>query len=184
VMDRDQDYDTKNTSPSASLVASLFPAVQSPYCPVKMMGQSYDWTALANLVDSMQPNGNTNQAIGLVWAWHALSDGAPLSPPPISDPTNTMKVIILLTDGLNTQNRWYSDQAQIDARQKITCSNIKAANILLYTVQVNTAGDPTSTMLQQCATAPDKFFLLTTANQIVTAFNTIGTNLAKLRIAK
>ena len=32
-----------------------------------------------------------------------------------------------------------------------TCANIKAAGITLYTIQVNTGGDPTSTLLQNCA---------------------------------
>jgi len=57
-------------------------------------------------------------------------------------------------------------------------------------VQVNTGGDPTSTLLQKCAGSPgkypdsDKFFLLTSANEIVTTFNQIGTALSSLRVAK
>ena len=65
-----------------------------------------------------------------------------------------------------------------------TCANIKAAGITIYAIQVNTGGDPTSTLLQNCASDVSKFFLLTSANQIVTTFNTIGTNLTKLRIAQ
>jgi hypothetical protein len=64
-----------------------------------------------------------------------------------------------------------------------TCANIKAAGIQLYTIQVNTGGDPTSTMLQNCAT-PGNFFLLTNASQIITLFNQIGTKLSRLRVAK
>jgi len=104
------------------------------------------------------------------------------------------RVIILLTDGLNTQDRWYGDgyktSTQVDARQQITCNNINAAGITLYTVQVNTDGDPTSTLLQHCAGSPgkypdsNKFFLLTSANQIITTFSTIGTSLQKLYLAK
>jgi hypothetical protein len=94
------------------------------------------------------------------------------------------QVIILLTDGLNTEDRWYTQQSSIDARQQLTCNNVKAAGITLYTVQVNTGGDPTSTLLQNCASSADKFFLLTSANQIVTTFQTIGTALSQLRIAK
>ena len=96
--------------------------------------------------------------------------------------------IILLTDGLNTQDRWYGNGStqspQVDARQQILCNNIKAAGITVYTVQVNTDGDPTSTLLQQCASDPSKFFLLTSANQIVTTFGTIGTSLMTLYLAK
>ena len=61
----------------------------------------------------------------------------------------------------------------------MTCDNIKAAGITLYTVQVNTGGDPTSTLLQNCASTSDKFFLLTSSSQMVTIFNQIGTNLSQ-----
>ena len=98
-----------------------------------------------------------------------------------------------MTDGLNTQDRWYGNgssvSTQVDARQQITCDNVNAAGITLYTVQVNTDGSPTSTLLQNCAGStgiypdPSKFFLLTSANAIITTFNQIGTNLSQLRIA-
>jgi Flp pilus assembly protein TadG len=181
ITDRTQSYDTVNTVPATATPATLFPAEQYSSCPVPIMGQTYDWTALNDRVDQMTPNGNTNQGIGLAWAWQALTDGAPLNPPAITDPVNTQKV--LLSDGLNTQNRWYTNQAQIDARQQTTRKNVKAAEIIMYTVQVNTSGDPTSTLLQNCASDPSKFFLLTSSNQIVAAFNQIGTSIAKLRVA-
>ena len=119
----------------------------------------------------MTPNGNTNQAIGLQLGWQSLVGGGPFPAPPAMDPNyKYTQVIILLTDGLNTQDRWYTSQNSIDARQALTCANVKAAGITLYTVQVNTGGDPTSTLLQNCASDSSKFFLLTSASQIVTAF--------------
>ena len=136
------------------------------------------------LVSNMQPDGNTNQAIGLQLGWLSLAGGGPFSAPAKDPNYNYQQVIILLTDGMNTQNRWYNDQSKIDERQQITCDNIKAAGITLYTIQVNTGDDPTSTLLQSCASSSDKFFLLTTADQILTTFNAIGTNLSKLRVAK
>jgi hypothetical protein len=51
-------------------------------------------------------------------------------------------------------------------------------------VQVNTSGDPTSTLLQQCATDSNKFFLLTSANEIVTTFDSIGTSISQLHLAQ
>jgi hypothetical protein len=65
-----------------------------------------------------------------------------------------------------------------------TCANIKAAGITIYTIHVNTDGDPTSTLLRNCASGSDKFWTITTASQLVTVFTQIGTNLSKLRIAK
>jgi hypothetical protein len=54
----------------------------------------------------------------------------------------------------------------------------------VYTVQVDTDGGATSPLLQTCASDPAKFFLLTSATQIVTTFGTIGTSLQKLYLAK
>ena len=178
------DYDANVSTPTTSITATLYAAEQYSSCPQAAMGLSYDWDAMNTLVTNMQPAGNTNQAIGLQLGWLSLVGGGPFSAP-MKDPNYTyQQVIILLTDGLNTQDRWYHDQDSIDAREQKTCNNIKAAGVILYTIQVNTGGDPTSTLLQNCASSSDKFFLLTSADQIVTTFNAIGTNLSKLRVVK
>jgi uncharacterized protein YegL len=178
-------YDTNAVAPSTSITATLLPAEQYSYCTdAAAMSLNYNWSAMTTLVNGMSPNGNTNQAIGLALGWMSLVGGGPFTVP-AKDPNYTyQEVIILLTDGLNTQDRWYTSQSSIDARQQLTCNNIKAAGITLYTIQVNTGGDPTSTLLQNCASDTSKFFLLTTANEIVTTFNQIGTALSNLRVAQ
>jgi len=179
-------YDTNVTAPTTTITATLIPAEQYSYCPAAaVMPLSYSWTAMTSLVNSMTPNGNTNQAIGLQLGWMSLVGGGPFPTPPAMDPNyRYSQVIILLTDGLNTQDRWYTDQTSIDTREAMTCTNVKAAGIILYTIQVNTGGDPTSTLLQNCATDSSKFSLLTSASQVVTTFNQIGTALSNLRIAQ
>ena len=181
VTDRDQNFDTTNAAPVAG--ATLYPAEQYSSCPsASVMGLSNNWTALNAAIDTMTANGNTNQAIGLQLGWQTLT-AAPFTVPPIDTDYKYQTVIILLTDGLNTQDRWYSTASSIDNRQRTTCNNIKAAGITLYTVQVNTGSDPTSTLLQNCATDAGKFFLLTESGQMVTTFGQIGTALSKLRLA-
>ena len=181
VTDRDQNFDTTNAAPVAG--ATLYPAEQYSSCPsASVMGLSNNWTALNAKIDTMTAAGNTNQAIGLQLGWQTLT-ASPFTVPPIDSDYKYQTVIILLTDGLNTQDRWYTSQSSIDTRQKKTCDNIKAAGITLYTVQVNTGGDPTSTLLQDCASDAGKFFLLTEAGQMVTTFGQIGTSLSKLRLA-
>ncbi|QWG25585.1 pilus assembly protein [Bradyrhizobium sediminis] len=191
--DRDQSYDTMNTTPTAATPSTLFPAEQYSYCKSTsnpylqtIMPLSYNWTQLKTSIDGMEPTGTTNQGIGLAWAWMTLGTGAPFNAP-AKDPNYTYKdAIILLSDGLNTQNRWYNNASQIDARQKILCDNAKAAGITIYTVHVNTGSppDPVSAVLQYCASTTDKFFLVTSASQTVSVFNSIGTSLSKLRVAK
>jgi Flp pilus assembly protein TadG len=196
--DRAQDYDTKNTTPVASNSPTLFPAEEyvsgsEKYCKSSnnpylqpIMPLSYDWSSLKNLIGNMQPTGNTNQGIGMAWAWMTLGQGTPFNAP-AKDPNYTYKdAIILLSDGLNTQNRYSNSASQIDARQKILCDNAKAAGITIYTIHVNTGSppDPTSAVLQYCASSPENFFLVTAASQTVAAFKSIGASLSKLRVAR
>src|SRR5579885_2025719 len=182
--DTTNNYDTNVGATDILKMSSLYAAEQYSSCPQAAMGLSYDWTSMTSLVNNMQPAGNTNQAIGLQLGWMSLVGGGPFTSPAMDPNYTYQQVIILLTDGLNTQDRWYTSQSSIDTRQQMTCNNIKAAGITLYTIQVNTDGDPTSTLLQNCASSSDKFFLLTSSNQIVTTFQQIGTNRSKLYVAK
>ncbi len=146
------------------------------------MGLSNDWTALSDKITAMQPVGNTNQAIGLQMGWQSLT-AAPFTVPAQDPNYQYSQVIILLTDGLNTQDRWYTNASSIDARQQKTCANLKTAGVTVYTVQVNTDNEATSTLLQNCASDSSKFFLLTSSVQIVSTFGQIGTALTNLRLA-
>jgi len=180
VTDRDQNFDTTNSA--AAVGSTQYPTEQYSSCSASLIPLTNDWTALNAKIDTMVPVGNTNQAIGLQVGWQTLT-ATPFTVPPVDPDYKYQTVIILLTDGLNTQDRWYTSQSSINTRQQKTCNNIKAAGLTVYTVQVNTGGDATSTLLQNCASDPGKFFLLTSAGQIVATFGQIGTSLSKLRLA-
>jgi Flp pilus assembly protein TadG len=190
ITDRDQNYDVQNTPANASDAATLYPADNPAFgCPPEIMPLGHSWTPMNNLIDQMQPLGETNLTIGLVWGWQALSPGSPLKAPAAS--SDTSKVIIFMTDGFNTANRWTNvlfgsgTTAEIDARTQLVCQNIKAAGITVYTVQVDTGGDsPPSTLLQNCASDTSKWFYLTNPGQLVTTFSQIAANLSNLRLAR
>jgi hypothetical protein len=153
----------------------------------KIMPLTYDWSSLKTAIDALQPTGNTNQGIGLAWGWLTLGTTAPFNAPPKDTANYTYKdAIVILSDGLNTQNRWYSDASDIDARQKILCTNAKASpySVVIYTVQVDTGGDGESAVLKECASGTDKFYRITDPNQTLTVFNSIGQSLARLRVYK
>ena len=80
-----------------------------------------------------------NQGLGLQIGWLSLVGGSSFPVMPKDPLYQYTDVIILLTDGLNTQNRWSST---------------------------------------------DKFYRLTSADQMTATFNTICTNLTKLRAAQ
>ncbi len=183
VRDRDQNNDVKNLAPTPGVTTTMFQPEQYNSCPASLAKLSYGWTSLHSKVDAMTPAGNTNITIGLSWAWQSLTETAPLNAPPI-DPNDTIptkKIIILLTDGENTQNRWTTSTTSVNARTQKACDNIKAEGITLYTVLVM---EGNASLLQGCATDPAKYFFLNNANQIVTTFDQIGTQLSKLRLAQ
>ena len=65
-----------------------------------------------------------------------------------------------------------------------TCANAKAKGIIIYTMFINTGGDPTQSVLQNCATDSSRYVEVKKANQVLSAFNSIGTALSNLRIAQ
>jgi Flp pilus assembly protein TadG len=179
VWDRDQSYDVNNSAASVNLKPTLYSAHQAANCPVSMMTLSSDWSALNTKIDTMNPTGNTNVTIGLQVAFQMLSQVAPFN---AEAPKNDLdKVIILLTDGDNTQNRWSSSQTSIDNRTKLACTNVNNANIKLYTVRVINGN---ASLLQQCASKTDMYYNVQNAAQLSSVFSTIAQNLANLRLAK
>lgn len=189
IMDRNQSYDIQNTTPTGT--TSNFPAENADSCPPGHLGTlGYDWASLSNQVDAMTAQGSTNQTVGLAWGWQALTNGNPLNAGTL--PSDTQQVIILLSDGFNTQDRWYSNGVDhstgtnsVDDRMSQICSNVNAAHITVYTVFVDLAGTQgSSTVLQNCASDSSKYFDLTTSGSIVTTFNQIATEITQLRVAQ
>ncbi len=179
VNDRDQNNDVLATTPVVGSASTMYRAHQATACPASMMPLSINWTALNSKIDAMTPTGNTNVTIGLQMAWQTLSTGAPFSAP--APATDLDKVIVLLTDGDNTQNRWTSSGSSIDARTEKACDNAKAANIRIYTVRVIN-GD--AALLKGCATNPSMYYDVQQASQLNAAFSSIAQSLANLRLSK
>jgi len=97
--------------------------------------------------------------------------------------------MILLSDGLNTQDRWYGDgsnqSTSVDGRMNTVCANVKAAGITVYTVFVDLNGTQgNSTVLQNCASDSSKYYDLTTSGQIISTFNAIAEQITDLRVLK
>ena len=185
IEDRTQSYDVQNTTPSG---ASLFPAANDDNCPVtSVMTLGYNWTNLGNQIDAMTAQGSTNQPIGLAHGWQTITTGSPYSAPTL--PANTSQYIILVSDGLNTQDRWNGDGSNqstpVDDREALACTNAKAAGITIYTIFIDLGGTQgSSAPLQNCATDSSKYFDLTTSGAIVTTFNTIAQQITSVRVSR
>jgi uncharacterized protein YegL len=185
VRDRSYPYDVQDNPPDVGDSKTLYPVEDCGSLAVAMPLSS-DWTSLNSKIDEMNPSGNTNVTIGLVWAWHALTANVPYSEAAAPAP-NLDKVVIILTDGDNTESwdninsKKITTQSAIDARTSLVCSNIKAANIRIYAVRVINGN---ATLLRNCATNPTMYYDVQQASQLNGVFSAIAQNLANLRIAK
>jgi Flp pilus assembly protein TadG len=179
VFDRDQHNDVANTAPVAGTPATMFRAHQASNCGASAMPLTEDWTAMHAKIDAMVPTGNTNVTIGLALGWQTLTPAAPYNAPPKAQHLD--KVIVLLTDGDNTQNRWTTSSSSIDSRTQLACENAKADGVKLYTVRVIN-GD--AALLKGCASKASMYYDVQETNQLNAAFESIAQNLANLRLTK
>ena len=180
VIDRDQNYDVSNAAANPFNDATLYPADDDNCVSQQLMPLSTDWTALKAKIDSLNASGNTNTTIGLVWGWQLVSRGSTLSS--AAPPANNLdKVIVFLTDGDNTQNRFTSSQNSIDARTESVCSAIKSSGVIVYTIRVM---DGNATLLKNCATDAGKYYSVTSASQLTTVFSSIAQALSNLRVSQ
>jgi len=183
VSDRDKNDDISVSPPSSD--ATKYPAEDYSDCAQALTPLSMDWTALKNSVAAMTPLGATNQTIGLVWAWQSLKSTSPLNAPPKSASYDYQDAIILLSDGVNTMNRFAGDgtshSTDVDDRMSKVCDAAKADKVIIYTVLVI---DGTESVLKNCASSPDNYFKASSASDIITSFGAIGDKLSALRLAQ
>jgi len=191
IEDRTQDYDTENTTPSGT--TTNFPAANDDNCPVTAVTPlpatwtAAQWTTLNTEINNMTAQGSTNQTIGLAHGWQSITSGLPYGAPAL--PANTSQYIILVSDGLNTEDRWFGDgsdqSSSVDTREGLVCTNAKAAGITIYTIYVDLNGTQgSSAALQSCATDTSKYFDLTTSGAIITTLNNIAQQITDLRVSK
>jgi Flp pilus assembly protein TadG len=187
VTDRDQSNDVSSTAPSSQ--STNFPADQDSGCPAAtVLPLTYNWTNVNSTIDQMSPLGGTNQTIGLQWGWFSLLQQSPLNAPAEDTTKQYQHIIILFTDGLNTLDRWYGNgsatSTQVDSRMTSLCSAIKSTGVTIFTVQIDTDGAGQSAVLPACASDASHFFMLTSSSQIAAAFQQIGVEITKLRVAR
>jgi Flp pilus assembly protein TadG len=199
IQDRDKDpsldYDVNDTGVSGGNIVTKFPAVEgiSGDCGslATVMPLNDNWgdsssidpATLHGKINSMIATGNTNVTIGLHWALQMIAPTGtlPLSQGAAYDTEKLTKYVVLLTDGDNTQNRWNNNASSIDPRTAAACAAIKARGIKVYTIRLLSGN---ATLLRNCATEPGMYFEVTDASQLQSVFNTIGTTIANLHLAR
>lgn len=179
IADRDQNYDVTDAG-SYAASAQQYPATWCGQTSLaEVLPLTSNWNTLNTRVDTMTPVGNTNVTIGAVWGWATLSTPAPfIEAKPATEP-NLKKYMILLTDGDNTENRFTTNGAAIDARTSLACTGVKNAGINLYTIRVI---DGDATLLKNCATRPEMYYDVKNASQLSPVFKAIASEISAVRL--
>ncbi len=173
-------------------------------CPQQITPMTNDPTILISSINAMTAEGDTVINQGLVWAWHMLSPkwrglwGGTMNANNLPLDYNTsgmMKAVVVLTDGQNTIDNynhgayWYTNSNRLggqtlDQKTQALCTAMKNANIYVYTIGLGPSGDVDTTLLSNCATASNYYFLSPSTAQLQTVFKTIGDSLSNLRVSK
>lgn len=88
-----------------------FSCTTSPITPLTDVTKTQGMNTVIDAIDAMAPTGMTNVPEGMAWGWRTVSSAAPFTDGRSEDEKGNDKVVIVLTDGLNT----YSDLANGDA---------------------------------------------------------------------
>ncbi|MCU0819840.1 MAG: VWA domain-containing protein [Beijerinckiaceae bacterium] len=181
VQDRSAPYDITDQAPSSGVGDSLYWWTGGCGQLAEIIPMTDNLGKIRDAADTMIASGTTNVPLGMAWGWHALSSGLPLTEGSPPEAENKVRVMIVLTDGENTQHRWAGGSNGIDDRMRLICTNVKNTGITVFTVRVIN-GD--ANLLRDCATSPNHYFNVTNANQLKPVFEQIASAMSKMRIAK
>lgn len=183
IADRDQPYDASADpyEPARREQTGYRPVECYSGTLTSILPLTVDFSAVRRTVGDMQPGGNTNVTIGIVWGIASLVPHAPLPETrwPAKDDLN--RVMIVLTDGDNTENRWGRNPTAMDTRTRLACRAAKAEGITVYAVRVV---DGNENLIRDCASDPSKYFDVQQVDQLLPTFKAMATDIAKLRLAQ
>ncbi len=182
VIDRDQPYDTGDTPPTIATPKTLYPAVKCKTGSLAAMRPlTTDFNALRTTIAAMQPAGYTNVSIGVAWGLASLSQSDPLVEAQAFGTKSLDKIMIVLTDGTNTQNRFTTNTSLIDDRTRLACNEVKKNNIKVYTIRVI---DGNANLLRDCASSSNMYYDVKDAAQLNPVFQAIAGEIASIRLTQ
>jgi Flp pilus assembly protein TadG len=161
-------------------------------------------------IDAMVASGLTNIGEGLMWGWRVLSPEAPFTTGRFWSEEKNQKVIVLMTDGQNTYNRYSGNHnwtgywafaygakgrlgttntssalvGAMNTKTRAACANAKDRGIIIYTIAFRLENDTaTRALLAECASDGSKTFAASDGAALYQVFQAIGREISNLRVA-
>lgn len=185
IIDRDMPYYTGAEPAVSSNPATLYPARTgnpnlAPIIPLTSVRSGYG--DLRAAVAAMRPNGCTNITIGAAWGLATLRPDGPLPGARPMGTENVEKIMILLTDGDNTESRYViggsctpSWGMPINPSTLAACESAKRDGVTVYTVRLT---DGNAALLRDCASRGENgqplYFDVRNASELNGVFQSIA----------
>lgn len=164
------------------------------YCPVQpIVPMTSDEDLLLSSANNMTATGATLGNFGMAWGWRVISPEAPFTEGAEYDDNQWDKVVLIMTDGVNTMSNVYSaygrsndhdiDADDLDDRLSETCDAMKSSSILIYAVTFDDGVDEdTKDLFRDCASATSNYHDAPTQDDLEDVFEQIARELSNLHI--
>ncbi|WP_339748025.1 pilus assembly protein TadG-related protein [uncultured Maricaulis sp.] len=169
-----------------------------------------DQTLINGGISDMIASGTTNIPIGVSWGVRVLSPAEPFTEGVPWGQGDTIKAMVVLTDGENylngSGNSNYSDYSgygymrdgrlgivssndstirnALNSRTAAACEYAKSLGIRVYTITFQVNSSSTRNMMQACATHPGLYFDSPSSDALRDAFEMIAGDLSNLRLSR
>lgn len=164
------------------------------YCPDQpIVPLTSDEQFLLDSAANMTASGATLGNFGMAWGYRVVSPEEPFIEGAEYDDNQWDKVILIMTDGINTMSSVYSaygrsnehsiDANDLDDRLLDTCDNVKASGILVYAVTFDDGVDEdTKDLYRDCASSAANYHDAPTQDDLEDVFEQIARELSNLHI--
>jgi hypothetical protein len=182
-------------------------------CAGPIVELTRDTDRMKDAIDAMKPHpgSGTNIAEGLAWGWRVLSPGAPFGEGVDYDDEDTVKALVLLSDGKNEIGGDYTGWghladgrlgrtvpaavAQANRNVEALCEKIRAVEdangnerIRLYMILLQVNDPETQRIFEDCASVNDEgetlYYFAPDGAALKRIFADIGEDLTSIRVAR
>lgn len=164
--------------------SSRYPALADTECGAAITPLTNYHLTWHQAISSLQASDETYIAPGILWGWNILTPEPPFTEAAPMD-EQTAKIMIVLTDGLNTKAASYPAHASGNANRsqramQALCTNVKNAGVTIYTIAFG-PNDPAEA-LANCASSASTALSASDEPALEAAFEAIASKPVTARL--
>jgi len=173
-------------------------------CPVALLPLTNRKADITATIAAMEARGTTHINVGAVWGWRVLSPEAPFTEGAPYDDPETVKAIIVMTDGSNyissscngygaygslcdgrlgTTSKFQAER-ELDNRLLTVCQAMTNLDVRVYAITFQVSSSTARDVMRGCASDPSMYYDSPSNEDLQRVFQAIGAELSNLRIGQ